>query len=211
MQQDEQTLLIIGFCMLCVHIGVVYWSAISRLPMEFAPKVERCVVNVISPRHEMPEQEKKMEKNPSEKNKTAAKKTATKKTATRKKRIDKGKKDLLANAKKKLENIQSRSTLNDLAMVESLEVDAVETVDYEKMLAYHLRQMLRLPEFGEVKVKLTLNWKGDVVSAVVIETASMLNSKYVKKTLPSLRFPPFGLHFYGEEEHAFLVTLTNDR
>lgn len=212
MQQDEHTLLIIGFCMLCVHVGAIYWSAVSRTPNAFVPKVERCVVNTISLHQKMPQEEKKEEKKEKKKKKIFRKKEAVKRRETIKRQETKHekKKHLFAEAKKKLEKIRSSPKLDDLAIVHSLEVDAVEISGYEEVLSFHLRQVLRLPEFGQVNVKLTVDSEGHVVSVEMIGTESVLNSKYLEKALPSIQFPPFGKHFHNEAKHTFLVTLTND-
>ena len=117
---------------------------------------------------------------------------------------------MLANEKKKLGKIRSGPKLDDLAMVHSLEVDAVKISGYEEVLSFYLRQTLCLPELGQVYVKLIVDRGGHVVRVEMIETESVLNSKYLEKALPSIQFLPFGSHFHNEAEHTFLVTLTND-
>ena len=70
--------------------------------------------------------------------------------------------------------------------------------------------MLRLPEFGEVKIKLTLERTGRVIKVQVLNAESELNRKYIEKEIESLALPPFGNNFKGMTEFTFSITLSNE-
>ncbi|MDB6081909.1 MAG: tolA [Chlamydiia bacterium] len=81
---------------------------------------------------------------------------------------------------------------------------------YEGELVSRLKLSLRLPDYGEVKIKLTLSRQGKVTKVTVISAKSARNKEYVQKMLPSISFPRFGSSFEGKEEHTFQLSLSND-
>lgn len=81
---------------------------------------------------------------------------------------------------------------------------------YRDELAGRLKLLLRLPEYGDVRVKLTLERSGKVSKVVVESSASKANGKYIEKTLPGLTFPPFGTNFGNEAHYTFSITLSNE-
>lgn len=81
---------------------------------------------------------------------------------------------------------------------------------YRDELAGRLKLMLRLPEYGDVRVKLTLERSGKVSKVVVESSASKANGKYIEKTLPGLTFPPFGTNFGNDAHYTFSITLSNE-
>jgi colicin import membrane protein len=106
-------------------------------------------------------------------------------------------------------------------VITSLEIDNLsapkETLlmsQYEKSyrdeLAARLKLLLRLPEYGDVKVDLTLNRSGKVNKIKIISAESALNRKYIEKTLPELSFPAFGDNFAIASEYTFSITLSNE-
>lgn len=81
---------------------------------------------------------------------------------------------------------------------------------YEEILAARLKMLLTLPDYGDVKVKLTIERSGGVVSATVLRSESADNRTYVENILPTLRLPPFGKNFGVEPQHTFQIVLSND-
>lgn len=77
-------------------------------------------------------------------------------------------------------------------------------------LAQRLRLMLRLPEYGEVRLVITLGRNGRVEEVKVIETQSDRNRSYVVDRLMGATFPPFGTLFPHRERESFPVTLSNE-
>ncbi|MBA3815159.1 MAG: hypothetical protein H0X29_01295 [Parachlamydiaceae bacterium] len=81
---------------------------------------------------------------------------------------------------------------------------------YRDELASRLKLLLKLPEYGEVKIKLILERSGKVSKIIVVSTASVANRKYIEKTLQTITFPPFGANFDQSPQFTFSITLCND-
>jgi hypothetical protein len=84
-----------------------------------------------------------------------------------------------------------------------------QEISYRDEIAARLKLCLRLPEYGDVKLKLTLGQAGNVAKLVIESAESKTNRQYVEKTLPCLTFPALG-HFGGGADHTFLITLSNE-
>lgn len=142
-------------------------------------------------------------------------------------------KELLAQAQEKIAKIaQSRDKVSPSKLLEgtapalptaitSLQIDAFSIdggtsslsdgeITYRDELAGRLKLLLRLPEYGEVKIKLTLECAGKVVKVVVVSAESAANRKHIEKMLPSLTFPSFGAHFGDAQQYTFSITLSNE-
>ena len=85
-----------------------------------------------------------------------------------------------------------------------------EEVQYSDELVQRLKLVLRLPEYGRVKVRLVIKRDGRVVRVEVISSQSEKNRKYVEERLTHVTFPNFGSHFAGQQEKTFPLTLSND-
>jgi colicin import membrane protein len=83
-------------------------------------------------------------------------------------------------------------------------------VSYQDDLILRLQTVLRLPEYGNVKVSLTLDRSGRVDAFKVLDSRSAANKKYVEEHLPRCKFADFGKHFPSENQHVFVLTLSND-
>ncbi len=59
----------------------------------------------------------------------------------------------------------------------------------EERLSAFLQEMLQLPEFGEVKVKLSIDAKGRLTQFEIVEAKSEKNGQFLKNRLPELQFP----------------------
>ena len=103
--------------------------------------------------------------------------------------------------------------------ITGLEIDSVSMADdssfftpsersYRDELSGRLKLLLKLPEYGDVKVKLTLDRSGNVISLFIISSESGVNRKYIEKMLSSVSLPSFGDNFGTESTHTFSVTLT---
>lgn len=75
----------------------------------------------------------------------------------------------------------------------------------EETLASFLHGVLNLPEFGEVKIALTLRNDGSVEKVVVLFAESKKNRAYLEEHLPKLRFP-----LKLEKEKTFTLTFCNE-
>jgi hypothetical protein len=75
----------------------------------------------------------------------------------------------------------------------------------EEVLVAFLHGTLNLPEFGDVKIQLTLNRDGSVAKVVVVQAESKKNRAYLEDHLPCLKFP-----LILEQEKTFTLTFCNE-
>lgn len=111
----------------------------------------------------------------------------------------------IANVPGKIESLQIDALIGD-----SKETYTKQEVGYHEELASRLKLLMRLPDYGEVKVKLTLERSGKFVDVNIVHAESSANRKYVEKTLPKLSYPGFGSNFGDERQHTFSIILSND-
>lgn len=83
-------------------------------------------------------------------------------------------------------------------------------VSYSSEVASRLKKALRLPDYGAVKIKLTLDRTGKVVKVETVQSESHKNKAYVESKVPGLLFPPFGQRFKDAEQNTFVITFQND-
>jgi colicin import membrane protein len=77
-------------------------------------------------------------------------------------------------------------------------------------LIRRLQLNIRLPEHGEVRVKLTLNRTGTVTTVTVLSGKTDKIKKAIVEKLRTISFSSFGRSFSNESEHTFLLRLSND-
>ena len=77
-------------------------------------------------------------------------------------------------------------------------------------LIRRLQLNVRLPEPGEVRVKLTLKRSGAICSVEVLSGSKASIKQAIEKKLMAVHFSPFGMSFSSESEHAFNLRLSND-
>lgn len=123
--------------------------------------------------------------------------------------------NLIAQARERLNRLgKSSKSIDQAKGVESLKIDSIEggaeDQGYYSQLAACLRQNLRLPEFGEVRVHLTIDCMGKAIRVKIVNSQNENNRRYVEKVLPKVGFPPFDKAFKNEKEHTFSITLAND-
>lgn len=105
--------------------------------------------------------------------------------------------------------------------LESLQIDAIpagtntpaelnaKEIDYRDGIAYRLKLALKLPEYGAVQIKLTLERSGQMIQVQFTHSESSKNKQYLEKMLPTLVFPPFENNFADLAQYTFLITLNN--
>lgn len=81
---------------------------------------------------------------------------------------------------------------------------------YIENLVDTLKFNLNLPEYGSVKVKLTLNRQGQMLKLEILGTSSKSNQTYIEKHIPQIQFPNFGSSFLSQDTQEFLLNLSND-
>ncbi len=97
-----------------------------------------------------------------------------------------------------------------LAMGENSESWGTKEASYADEVAYRLKMALKLPDYGAVKVKLTISRTGKVIKVETMQSESKKNTSYIETKIPNLLFPAFGLKFQGVEQNTFVITLQND-
>ena len=136
---------------------------------------------------------------------------------------------LLAQAKENLAKIHTNhdtisggSVSVPIPTIESLgklQIDALSETqanlnereaNYIDELVARLKMLLKLPEYGKVKLKLTLERSGHVAQMVIVSAESQKNRKYVEQTLPNTHFPQFGNNFNDQTNYTFQLVLSND-
>ncbi len=90
---------------------------------------------------------------------------------------------------------ESSSTLN------------VREIGYRDELGARLKSLLKLPEHGQVNIKLTLDRLGKVMKLDVVNSGSDKNKKYIESTIKTLTFPSFQGAFKDFPEYTFSITL----
>ncbi len=140
--------------------------------------------------------------------------------------------ELLSKVKDSMTKVsQARSQVSkqpsaDIAQAEvpkaigSLQIDAFTTgepvvlttkeTSYRDEIAHRLKLGLRLPEYGEVKIKLTIERSGKVAQVQIVSSKNTKNKQYVEKTVPTLTFPSFGDNFNGSQQYTFVICLNNE-
>lgn len=86
----------------------------------------------------------------------------------------------------------------------------VKEMRYSDGVAYRLKSSLRLPEYGAVKIKLTLSRAGKVEKVETVHSESRKNKSYVEEKVKNILFSSFGNEFPGASEMTFAITLQND-
>lgn len=94
--------------------------------------------------------------------------------------------------------------------VQPLHIDASNDTSYIDILTEHLHSSLDLPDFGEVKIELTLRQDGTVVTLKVLKAESKQNKQYLESQLPHLQFLPLTGSFAEKKEHTFTLTFCNE-
>lgn len=82
--------------------------------------------------------------------------------------------------------------------------------DYTDALISHLHRSLSLPEYGEVKIQLSLRQDGTVAKIIVLKTENEKNRIYLENNLLNLRFPHFAGAFANKKEYTFFLTFCNE-
>jgi len=110
----------------------------------------------------------------------------------------------------KTSNVSSQNTLSIPKQITTLNIDNKEKVNptgYKELLVEELKNNLNLPDYGEVKVKITINIDGSITNVVIIEAKSKKNQDYLKNTLPQLVFPWFNQ--YVKEQTNLMINFKN--
>lgn len=82
-------------------------------------------------------------------------------------------------------------------------------LSYEEELIAYLQNILDLPEYGEVKVRLEIHKEGRLLHFEILEMKNQKNGEFLKKRLPELVFPPFNNLGPNDEVVQFTIVFKN--
>jgi colicin import membrane protein len=99
--------------------------------------------------------------------------------------------------------------IDTFSLGEPVSLTTKET-SYRDEIAHRLKLGLRLPDYGEVKIKLTLERSGKVSHVQIVSSKNAKNKQYVEKTIPTLTFPSFGDNFDDSQYYTFVICLNNE-
>jgi outer membrane biosynthesis protein TonB len=92
---------------------------------------------------------------------------------------------------------------------EGVPLSGKERTYYDELIS-RLKLSLRLPEYGEVRVRLTVSREGKASKVQILSAKSKKNRDYIQKALPHISLPRFGDNFTKESEHSFCLNLSNE-
>lgn len=203
-------------------------------PINPLPKIEKNSTTKATPQKEIKISKKKDEKkqvtkpsSPAPKNDQINQKKKTPPKPNKiaeKKPIDLKKKALVSQAQEriaKIEGTKSRITPSSRQELRVPEYHPKATFSHEESLSFgelsyrdelalSLKRLLKLPERGKVRLKLTITNTGKILKIAITESESNLNKQTLEKVLPTLPLPDYGELFGGKGEHTFSITLTSD-
>lgn len=221
----DRALVTIFLTVVGLHAGIILWmilqstfqplvppptrplvvKTITLQPPKKAPTapvsaIKKPVVEAAKPVKEAPKKE------------AVVKKTVTAKTTKKSVPAQKVENTLLAAAKEALSQLKQTPTLDPVTTLAVSEEAPTKLSgsSYEQDLAQRLHTLVRLPEYGQVTLQLTLNRNGTVEKFEVTSAESQINRDYIQQQLPKLRFVTFGNRYPGEEKHTFLLVLKNE-
>lgn len=133
--------------------------------------------------------------------------------------VNKKKNDLFKEIKESLTKIEKsthseKSTALTLPKnIQNLEIDHIEMEeknDYFILLAETLKNELELPDYGDVKLELTVLHSGRVTKLKILDASSEKNRRYLELKLPKLTLPAFSEDLKNQYEHTFTLTFCNE-
>ncbi len=221
----DRSLVTIFTLVVALHAGLILWAfregADSPIPTPLPPLVVKTIalqppkLNNSSALKPAPKKTtpppKPIEKKPIA-SKPIPKKAPAKQKETTPPPPEKKDDPLLNAARDALRNLKQPTTVEPTKTLAQTEpsTHSTNTLSYEQDLSQRLHKFLRLPEYGQVTIQLTLNRTGTVDKVNVLEAESQTNRDYIQKQLPNLRFVGFGKHYSGEEKHSFMLVLKNE-
>ncbi|PWU14212.1 MAG: hypothetical protein C5B45_04860 [Chlamydiae bacterium] len=80
---------------------------------------------------------------------------------------------------------------------------------YTASLVKVLSQMLQLPEYGEVKIKIKVSPAGKILELLVLQAESKINKLYLERHLPNIVLPKCNEKVTLNNEQTFTLTFCN--
>jgi len=195
------------------------WSSFHKMPTKISNNKPISIksITVATP---LP---KKTQKTQKTQKKKILKIAAENKTAKQIKTNTNSKKKLLKKLQASLASISEegpfksshKKEMQNPSEIEALQIDQIKSrssfIDrsYETILINKLKSSLVLPDFGQLRLSLTLNSDGSIFSYKILNSENHLNSNYIEKALKNITFLPFNKSFASQEQHTFSIVLNN--
>jgi hypothetical protein len=103
-----------------------------------------------------------------------------------------------------------KSPTTKTALKLQIDMNEKQESDYVASLTHYLHTALHLPDFGAVKMELTVREDGSIAKLLVLKAESEENRKYLEKHIPLLHFPPLQGEYAKNNTHAFVLTFCNE-
>ena len=114
----------------------------------------------------------------------------------------------LDDSKNVTRNKSELSQPKKIDTLKALKEDKKEQPEYKQLLVSQIRQNLKLPEYGEVKISFVIDAGGRVENINILDSKSLINQNYLKNSLTELQFSWFNEIF--NEPQEFIVIFKND-
>ncbi|HEY2810202.1 MAG TPA: hypothetical protein VGJ00_02275 [Rhabdochlamydiaceae bacterium] len=88
--------------------------------------------------------------------------------------------------------------------------EALSEEDYVHSLTNQMHASLHLPDFGEVKIELTLRQDGTIAKLRVLKAESDKNRQYLESHLPQLKFSCLKGAYAKQKEYTFVLNFCNE-
>lgn len=124
--------------------------------------------------------------------------------------------ETIAKIDEKRDKIGAKKRLEPSTKIKPLQTEAFHRCEmsqkeeeYKEALITYLRDSLNLPDFGDVKIQVTLRPDGTLEHLKVLEADSDRNRLYLEKELPLIHFP-FPKGTSEKKESTFILTFCNE-
>lgn len=87
--------------------------------------------------------------------------------------------------------------------------ESKNSLSYGDYLICYLQESLDLPEYGEVKIELSIDRQGKLLTSKILCSENKKNSEFLKNRLPELAFPCFNDFNIKETALTFTVSFRN--
>lgn len=92
---------------------------------------------------------------------------------------------------------------------EPIKEESYSESDLGSYLIGYLQNSLQLPEYGRVKIQLTIDHLGRLSSCEVLEAISIKNAEFLRAELPQLVYPRLSDFGINKKSHTFIISFTN--
>ena len=120
--------------------------------------------------------------------------------------------ETLATIEQKQVFVQAETSLSLPKQIQKLQIDEMleGNSSYLSLLVLTLREKLKLPEAGRVRIQMTVLKSGRVEKVQVLYAESENNRHYLEQALAYLVLPPFSDELAGKLRHTFTLNFCHE-